>query len=588
MNLANQLTQLEAAEIVHRANDPDPAYLFEHALIQDTAYASLLKKERREIHRQVAQTLELRYPEELEEFAPILARHYAQAGDDAKTLVYLTRAGNAASRVYANAEAILFYTRALGIARRGEDPEQIRFLFLKLGRELELSSQFSAALAHYDEMEQLASERGDRGLELAAMTARCQIRCTPTSEFDPALGEPLAKRALQLARELDDRATESKILWILLNLYRFTDNLESAHAAGEQALQIARALDLREQMAYTLNDLAHAYGFSGNYKQERESIREATRLWRDLGNVPMLADSLSTGSMYDVVFGEFDNAIAHSEEAYRLSQSIGNLWGQTYSLQSVGVVHWLRGENSRAMGLMQEALQLSEQSGYLVPQLSTRADLGTALGSLGAFEQGLALAQRALEFADSNYPALASLASSALVQIYLWMNQPAEAMTVIRRSESDANSDNVFDLNYKYQSGARLAFAQSEFAGALDFSARWVEWLNKLAMRTQLPEALYIKGLTERALGQTQVARTSLVEGRQHAEQLQARWFQWQILAALAEMEAADGNRAEAQSLYGQAHEVIVYIADHAPDALRESFLNLSHVRKVEDSYVEQ
>ncbi len=276
MNLDAQLAHLESAQLVRRLADEELTYLFKHALTQDTAYASLLKKRRRDIHLQVAHAIESQYAGQLEAFAPLLAQHYAEAGDEAKTLHYLIWAGNAASRIYANAEAITHYTRALEIARRGEDGEQLRSLYLRLGRELELSSRFSAALALYEEMEQRASERGDRVLLLTAITARCQIRCTPNSEFDPALGEPLAKKALELARQLGDRVTESKILWVLVNLYRFTDQLKAAHEVGEQSLRIARELNLREQMAYTLNDLAHAYSFGGHFKQGRASIQEAT------------------------------------------------------------------------------------------------------------------------------------------------------------------------------------------------------------------------------------------------------------------------------------------------------------------------
>jgi hypothetical protein len=49
----------------------------------------------------------------------------------------------------------------------------------------------------------------------------------------------------------------------------------------------------------------------------------------------------------------------------------------------------------------------------------------------------------------------------------------------------------------------------------------------------------------------------------------------------LHELEAQRGNDAAAQTLRQQAREVITYIADHCPPALRASFLNLSSVREV-------
>lgn len=119
MNLANQLSKLETAEIVRRASDSDLSYLFKHALTQDSAYASLLKTKRRHIHLQVAQAIEAQYAEQLESFVPLLAQHYAEAGYETNAFHYSIRAGDAGSRIYANAEAILLKELALAQTGRG-------------------------------------------------------------------------------------------------------------------------------------------------------------------------------------------------------------------------------------------------------------------------------------------------------------------------------------------------------------------------------------------------------------------------------------------------------------------------------------
>src|SRR5512141_1334253 len=105
------LAQLEGAELVHRLNETDPTFIFKHALTQEAAYQSLLTKRRREIHREVAGVYEEIFANQLDEYAALLARHYAEAGDDARALVYETRAGDVATRVYANTEAIDHYAR---------------------------------------------------------------------------------------------------------------------------------------------------------------------------------------------------------------------------------------------------------------------------------------------------------------------------------------------------------------------------------------------------------------------------------------------------------------------------------------------
>ena len=62
--LQHELDRLVEAEIVYqRGVPPQATYTFKHALIQDAAYASLLKSTRQQYHRRIAQILEAQFPE---------------------------------------------------------------------------------------------------------------------------------------------------------------------------------------------------------------------------------------------------------------------------------------------------------------------------------------------------------------------------------------------------------------------------------------------------------------------------------------------------------------------------------------------
>ena len=106
MILNATLDRLETSELVRRLYDEDPAYLFKHALVQDTAQESLLKQERKRLHRLVAESLELLYAERLDIIAARLAQHYDAAGMVEKTIEYAERAGDTASQLSAYGEAI--------------------------------------------------------------------------------------------------------------------------------------------------------------------------------------------------------------------------------------------------------------------------------------------------------------------------------------------------------------------------------------------------------------------------------------------------------------------------------------------------
>lgn len=124
--LAAALIQLENARIVHRLPDLDPAYDFNHALTQETAYESLLVKRRREVHRRVAEAYRHLYADRLDEFAAVLAAHYAEAGEDARTVEYATRAGALAAQISAYTEARTYLATALDALSRLPDTEPNR------------------------------------------------------------------------------------------------------------------------------------------------------------------------------------------------------------------------------------------------------------------------------------------------------------------------------------------------------------------------------------------------------------------------------------------------------------------------------
>jgi class 3 adenylate cyclase/predicted ATPase len=78
--LQEALRQLVDAELIYgRGAPPQATYIFKHALVQDSAYGSLLRSRRQRIHADIAQALMQRLTDE--EAAPaIIAHHFTEAG----------------------------------------------------------------------------------------------------------------------------------------------------------------------------------------------------------------------------------------------------------------------------------------------------------------------------------------------------------------------------------------------------------------------------------------------------------------------------------------------------------------------------
>ena len=116
--LQSGLGQLVVDELLYqRGRPPRSRYLFKHALIQDAAYQSLLKRTRQQYHQQVAKLLEDRFPEVASTQPELVAHHYTEANCPAQAIAYWLRAGAAAARQSANLEAIDQFRRGLGAGR---------------------------------------------------------------------------------------------------------------------------------------------------------------------------------------------------------------------------------------------------------------------------------------------------------------------------------------------------------------------------------------------------------------------------------------------------------------------------------------
>src|SRR6478736_5967325 len=102
--LAAEMAQLIDAQLIRALAEEELTYLFKHALTQATVYDSLLVKKRRAIHYRVAEVIARLNGAQLDEYAALLAYHYAEAADDAKTVAYSLRAAQVSMRVYAYPE----------------------------------------------------------------------------------------------------------------------------------------------------------------------------------------------------------------------------------------------------------------------------------------------------------------------------------------------------------------------------------------------------------------------------------------------------------------------------------------------------
>ncbi len=582
-HLDEYLQVLQRRDLIQEtARLPEVAFAFRSPFVQEAAYDTILRKDRKNYHCLVAEALEEHVPVHQAGLQLQLAHHYREGGMNDLAAYYYTAAGDAALLLFAREEAREHYLEALAAAQEAGDAfieEKLIHLYTQLGRALELDAQYPAALAHYQEMEQLAARRSSRQMQLEALVLQGQLYGSPNPVYDIEKGIAVSQQALKIAEELDDQPAQAKINWSLLNLLRFSTKIEEATIYGERSLEISRRLGLKRQLAFTLNDLAHIRSNAGDADKALGSSLEAAQLWRELEDMPMLSDSLASAASVYTYLGEFDQALAAADEALQISQRIDNSWGLSYSRFSVGLIHWLRGRPDLALSVMEECVHYARISGFFVALITVQTDMAIILAELGDYPNALRVNVDAQATAEDRMPAVLPYVRAGIVRVHLAAGNLHAAEESYQSLESSMPEMLELLPTYPELPKCHLLIHEGRHAEAVVKATDTIELLERFRLFSLAPEAYYLRGLALAGLGQEAEARANLLDARRQAERLDARWYLWKILAALGEVEK---DPAESQRLYAQASQILSEFAAHiGRPNLCEGFLARADVRRV-------
>ena len=491
--VAADLLELEQRDLIRAVPEvPRPASTFRHALTQEAAYGSMLLRRRKEVHRRVAQVIESTNATGPDDVAPLLVRHFGAAGDDEPTLRYAVIAGDAAARLYANAEAEANYAIGLEIAERtGADPMIVRSLFERRGNALELSARYDDAIANYERMLVRARETGDEEMELSARSAIALLYSTVTPKFDPERGRRLSEENVVMARRLGHRAAEARGLWniVVANVYGAGD-VARAVEAGEASLEIARELADREQLAFTLNDVSRAHMAAGDLEIAELRLEEARNLWEGLDNRPMLAENRTIAGSIRLLSGDHAAAMAEGQRALAIARSIDNAWGQAAASITVYRCRLDQGDIGPAIEEIHRTLELGERGGFVIAGVLARADLARTLVDLGDLRRALELADRAVDLALQNSPVFTALASIPKAEVLRAMGRHAEANEALRDIDVRGypEPDRTFSMTAQRLTASALALDADDPLRAETIATELVEDLRRGGVRILVAE----------------------------------------------------------------------------------------------------
>jgi tetratricopeptide (TPR) repeat protein len=381
---------LESSGLIRLATiQPELEYLFRHVLVQDAAYDTLLKQERRRLHVAVAETLESLYPERRDELAAMLAWHYEAAGEPERALPLLIAAGGFALRRYANTEAHGFFRRAFDLLPADSpDPEVQRHrveIALGMARAGWIFLPASQFLDDLVSLEPVADRLGDPVLigQLQLWTALMHFqsgeRFEPGTSFHRKLTE-----ALETAARTHDGQLRGMALTMVGRSLLSVDPRRSAEAL-EEAISLTAANDpIGSSLA--ADSLAMAYAVLGDFARADEANDRAADLARRSGDPKAVIDAQLFRSQVLAERGAYDEAIVLARDGAARATAIGATMCVIAGNMFTGLVELARDRPDDALAPLQISYDLAGQNDAAWWRNISDAGLSSAQCATGGLE----------------------------------------------------------------------------------------------------------------------------------------------------------------------------------------------------------
>lgn len=389
-----QLDTLESKGLIRlAAYQPELEYLFRHWLVQDAAYGSLLKQERKELHRRVGEALEELYPERVGELAAVLGMHFEQAGDTDRAIEYLVAAGRYALDRNAITEAYSSYDRAAALLpAAGPDddaPSRRRRVEVTLGR-TRASWSFRPAEELIADMEAIAPEAEATGDPDLVASVYLFLALTRLQRGEPAT-KPEVKAALEqidrIADETDNPGLKALPLALVGLMRVFTGPVREGVAALEEAVPLLVRHDDFIGASFARGSLAIGYASLGEFGKADAAAANALELAKS-GDLVAQLDAEIAASMVKATEGKLDAAVPLALDCVGRAEASG-------ATACVVVSAWILGDVYHRQGRFDEArdiLQRGSDVALVVDRMGWRptlqAWLGGSLAAAGAGADG--------------------------------------------------------------------------------------------------------------------------------------------------------------------------------------------------------
>jgi class 3 adenylate cyclase/tetratricopeptide (TPR) repeat protein len=361
LDVLGELGALEAHGLVRiEATAPELTYAFRHALVQEAAYAGLLRRERQGLHRRVA---ELLATHDGDGDSAVLAHHLDLAGEPDRALPYLLAAGRQALERYANREALVWFRRAAEVVAGRDDPESRRRSIEATLGEVQAGFTFVPALEQLALLEPLvegAEELGDERLLARVHLWVGWVRHVMGEWY--ATSPPMRtsiERALELGERLGDETLVAMPRGVIGSAEYSAGRFREAVADLTSAVTLLERQERFANASIFASIAAMANGRLGRFVDADDWVARAADLAERSGDPNAVVDSNLAAGSVATERGRLAEAMEHTRRAIEQATEVGNVACALVGSFFLGDQHLRLGDAAGAIAPLEQSRQLA-------------------------------------------------------------------------------------------------------------------------------------------------------------------------------------------------------------------------------------
>ena len=529
-------------------------YRFVHVVFQDYLYNRLSLGERRLLHAEVAEALEKLYTGQLDDTAVRIAHHFLKAEDYENAFLYFNKAGEHATRMYANDEAIRNYTRSAELIDKvSPDPITLAELHRRRGLAHGTLGEYEQARADLDTCLQIAQSIGDNQMEWRALIDLGKL----SASRDYNRTKSYFEQALNLSRRMGEPTELAISLNRMGNWLANDEKPLQAVSYHQEALTIFEQLDNSRDIANTLDLLGIAHLLAGDYNTSVKYYDRAIPIFKDLDDRPRLVSSLiGRGVIVSLVCllamvppDPAPHAHQDFREAVEIAREIGSSPDEAWASWALGLLFTLEGKFGEALEAIQKGTAIATDIGHREWLVGNLFALGVLYCEMLAPEKALIELQRALDLAEelrSQY--WINHVTGAQATAYLLLGDLSRAQDSLDTVLTNQTPMDTKGRRYCWARRAELFLLAGDPGTALSLTDRLIDTASGMTPDKVITFLWKLKGDALQMLDQYGEAEDYLTAALANAQKNEERFLQWRIHSSLSRLYQLTQRSEKAQT----------------------------------------